>query len=331
MNSRIVRFAAAALVMWPVVCHAQTAVSRAPAAAPRKQLDIGAATAPLSDAERTDLDAAVKKHDYAAEKAVIDKARGEHQDSFDLLVMWGRLAYLEKQPKDAAEALERADKIKALSETDRLTLALAYEFSDKTDQSRAEMQKLVKLAPANAQYPYQLGRLEAQSQRLEEAEKDFAQAVRIDPTLVRVYEDLGKTQEALGRMEAARKTYEDGAAINRGLKSHWEWSPLDLGVVLLEANDLAGAEKLFREALQYSPRSAWGHYYMGQLLQKRDRNADAIAEYKAAVVGDPRLKQAWYALGRLLKQQGDEAGSNRSLAIFKRLEEQENAAKGRKN
>ena len=33
---------------------------------PPRQIDIGVADAPLSDTERVDLDAAVKKHDYAA-------------------------------------------------------------------------------------------------------------------------------------------------------------------------------------------------------------------------------------------------------------------------
>ena len=44
----------------------------------RRTIDIGAANAPLSDLEGADLDKAVKTHDYAAEKAVIDKAMGEH-------------------------------------------------------------------------------------------------------------------------------------------------------------------------------------------------------------------------------------------------------------
>jgi predicted Zn-dependent protease len=70
---------------------------------------------------------------------------------------------------------------------------------------------------------------------------------------------------------------------------------------------------------------------MGQLFHQQNRNDEAIAEYKAAVVADPRLRQAWLALGRDLKLQGNEAEADRALAIFKRLEDQDNAAKGRKN
>lgn len=331
MNGKTVSFAAAAVVIWSVCCNAQTAGAPGPAGAPRKQIDIGAAEAPLSDAERTDLDEAVRKHDYPTEKAVIARARVEHPDSFDLLVMWGRLAYLEKQPKDAVDALERADKIKALSEPDRMTLALAYQFSEKPAQSLAEFLKLAKLAPSNAQYLYLLGRMDRVNQHIEEAADDFTRAIRIDPNFVRAYEELGQAQEELGRVDEARRTYETGAAVNRRLSVRWEWSPLDLGVVLLNANEFAGAEKLFREALQYNPRFAWGHYYMGQLFHKQGRDGEAMDEYKEAVVDDPRLRQAWLALGRDLKRQGNDVEADRALAIFKKLEDQQNAAKGRKN
>lgn len=298
---------------------------------PQKQLDIGAAEAPLSDSERDDLDAAVTKHDYPAEKAVIDKALSEHPNSYELLVMWGRLAYLERKPKDAVEALERADKVKPLSESDRLTLAIAYQFSEKPEQAHAELLKLEKLAPANAQYPFLLGRMDAKNQHLEAAADNFAKAIRLDPNLVRAYQELGQIQEELGHAEEARKTYEAGATINRKLPAPWEWSPLDLGVVFLKANDLPEAEKLFSESLQYKPRFGWGHYYLGQVFQKQGKDAEAVAEYKEAVVDEPRLRQAWLALGREFKRQGNDAESDRALAIFKKLEEQENAAKGKMN
>jgi tetratricopeptide (TPR) repeat protein len=119
--------------------------------------------------------------------------------------------------------------------------------------------------------------------------------------------------------------------LNRANNVHWEWSPLDLAVLLLKADDLDGGEKLLREALQYNPRFGWAHYYMGQLLQKRGAEAEAMSQYKEAVVDDPRLRQAWLALGRQFTKQGDKAQADKALAIFKQLEAQENARQGKKN
>jgi tetratricopeptide (TPR) repeat protein len=297
---------------------------------PSKMIDIGAAEAPLSGAERMDLEKAVERHDYAGEKAVIDQAMAEHPDSFALLAMAGRLAYLERHPADSASWLERADKLKPLGETDRMTLALAYAFSEKVPEARAQLQRLMKAAPQNAEYPYLLGRVEVQNQRLEQGVVQFQKAIQLNPDLVRAYEDLGKAQENLGLADAARKTYEAGAARNRE-RIHWEWSPLDLGVLLLKAGDLDQAEKLFDEALQYNPRFGWAHYYAGQLLQQRGKSGEAMEQYEEAVVCQPDLRQGWLALGREFTRLGKTEEADKALAIFKKLESEDNARKGRKN
>ncbi len=309
----------AVLAMWPAYVEAQ------------KRIDFGAAEAPLSEAERVDLDKAVAKHNYVAEKAVIDQAMAEHPGSFELLVMAGRLSYLEKHPKEAADALAGADKIKPLNDTDRVTLALALGFGDRLPQARTELLKLMKAAPKNAEYPFLLGRVDANGNHLEDAAADFSKAIELDPTMVRAYESLGRAQENLGLVDEARKTYEAGVQRNRGNKAHWEWSPLDLGVVLLKAGELDEADKLLRESLQYNPRFGWAHYYLGQLFQKRGTEAEAMNEYKSAVVSEPRLRQAWLALGRQFTRQGNQAEADRALQMFKRLEAEDNARQGRKN
>ncbi len=302
-------------------------------APPPKTIDIGAQEAPLSDEERIDLDKAVRKHNYADEKAVIDRARAEHPMSREMDILAGRLAYLEKNPKDAANALMRADKIKTLGDDDRLTLALALSFSDRLSQGRTEFQNLIKAAPQNAEYPYLLGRAEVNGHHYEDAVAAFSKAIQLAPGMVRAYEDLARAQESLGLADAARETYETGALRNRQNKVHWEWSPLDLGMVLLKADELDGAEKLFQEALQYNPRFGVAHYYMGQLFQKRGKEAEAMSEYKEAVVDQARLREAWLALGRQLTRLWQQQGRSRQGAgdISAKLESEDNARQGRKN
>jgi tetratricopeptide (TPR) repeat protein len=166
---------------------------------------------------------------------------------------------------------------------------------------------------------------------MEDAAKHSSKAIELDPSMVGAYENLGRAQENLGLVDEARKTYEAGALHNRKNTVHWEWSPLDLGVIVLKAGELDEAEKLFREALQYNPRFGWAHYYMGQLFQKRGKEAEAMLEYKAAVIDEPRLRHAWLALGRQFTRQGNKADADKALQMFKRLESEDNARQGRKN
>jgi len=297
---------------------------------PQKMIDIGAEKAPLSDTDKTELANAIAIHNFAGEMAVIDRALKAHPDSSELYVMAGRVAYLEKHAKESAEAFEHADKIKPLAEADRLTLALDYEFSGRPALGHAEMLKLTKAAPKNAQYFYILGRMDRQSKNLEQAIADFKRAILLDPNLLRAYEELGQAQEELGQVDQARKTYETAAAVNRGLPKQWEWPPVDLGALLLKADEADKAEALFREAIRYNPRFSWAHYYLGRVLQQKGKDNDAAAEYREALVAQPTHRQAWLALGRTYTKLGNKEQADRALAMFKKLEEQENAKKGTK-
>ena len=293
----------------------------------RKLIDIGAADAPLSDDERTALATAIAKHDYAAEKTVIDKALNEHPQSREILLMAGRVAYLEKQPKDAVQALEKADKIKPLEEEDRVTLALVDQFTGRNAQAREQMAMLMKGAPKNAQYAYLMGRLETLDRHLEAALTNYRKAIELDPTLLRAYQDLGHVQEGLGKNDEARKTYELAVAQNRRQKTPWEWPPADLGILILNEDKLSEAEKLFQEALRYNPRFGWAYYYLGRIDQRRANHSEAIEQYRLAVIHEPALRQAWLALGHEYSLVGQQAEADKCLAVEHKLEEQENARK----
>ena len=204
---------------------------------------------------------------------------------------------------------------------------IAYEFSERPTQSRAELVKLTKASPKNGQYYYLLGRVDRQNQHLEDAIADFRKAIELDQGYMRTYEELGQCQESLGLTEDARKTYELAAFRNRYQRVHWAWSPLDYGVFLLKTNDMGQAEKLIRESLQYNPRFGWAHYYMGQLLQKQGKDKEAIGEYQEAVVDDPKHRQAWLALGREYTRLGRKPEAAKALAMFQKLNSQEEAIK----
>lgn len=319
MVSRAARFAALGVSL-TVSLHSQT---NRP-----KQIDFGAGAAPLSDAEREDLAKAVAGHDYAAEKAVIDRAAAEHPQSAELLVMAGRLAFLERHPKDAADAFERAAKIKPLTEEDRFSLAIVWQATGRTREAREAMVELTRDFPDNAEYEFVLGRFDSQNRHFEAAIADLEKARQLNPRLLKIYEDLGRTQETLGMTDDARKTYEAAVARNRenGIRS--DSPPINLGAMLLKTGEMDEAEKLFREALSYQPRSGWAHFYLGQIDDKRSRREAAIAEYNAAVEAVPNLRQAWLALGQAYTRAGKKDEAERCLGKFRRLEATEEARKG---
>jgi tetratricopeptide (TPR) repeat protein len=288
-----------------------------------KQIDIGAEAAPLSDQQRADLAAAVERHEYAAERSVIDHARAEHPDSWELGIMEGRLAFFEKHPSDAADAFLRAAKIKALSEDDRIALAASLQAAGRGREAREAMISLVVDYPSQSDYPYLLGRFDADNKRLEDAVADFEQALKLDPDNLRALQELGKVQEALGHGDAARSTYAAAVEKNRAAGNRSEIPPVLLGALLVKSGQLDIAEKLFREALNYSPASAQAHFYIGQIAEKRDQHEAAIAEYQAAVMNASTFLPAWQSLAREYTFTGQKEQADRCLSIARQLEERQ--------
>lgn len=190
-------------------------------------------------------------------------------------------------------------------------------------EALATISQVVAEFPKNSEYAFLKGRLEAHYQDNEAAVADFQKAISLDPNNLRAYEDLGQAQEALGATDEARQTYEAGVARNRTLNSPSDRPPLRLGELLMKSGDLDRAENLFEEALRHRPRSGWAHYDMAQLDIRRNRRDEAISEYRAAVVDDPALRQAWLALGREYTRLGQKAQAEKCLAIFKKLEAEE--------
>src|SRR5262249_13591505 len=64
------------------------------------------------------------------------------------------------------------------------------------------------------------------------------------------------------------------------------------------ASDIERAESLSRKALAASPRNAFAHYALAQVLRVRQRWEEALVEYQAALALDRTLVNALHALGQ---------------------------------
>ncbi len=80
---------------------------------------------------------------------------------------------------------------------------------------------------------------------------------------------------------------------------------LSAGQAALEAGNLAGAEKYYRDAAAADPRSADAQFGLGNALVRQGRLAEAEAAYKAALALDPNHSAAHANLGVVYYQQGN--------------------------
>ena len=128
--------------------------------------------------------------------------------------------------------------------------------------------------------------------------------------------DLAIDLEAVS-MDKARSAYRRAIALDPG---HAE-AHLNLGRLLHERGDIAGAESHYRQASAARPDSALAAFNLGVALEDRGQAAEAMSVYRRAVGLDPEHAEAHFNLGRLCEAAGDRTGALQHLARYKRIRE----------
>ena len=95
---------------------------------------------------------------------------------------------------------------------------------------------------------------------------------------------------------------------------------LNLGRLLHETGDLAGAEEHYRQALACHSESALAAYNLGVALQDQGRPQEALAlAYQRALEQDPDLADAHFNLSGLYEDLGDKKAAFRHLRTYHKL------------
>lgn len=134
---------------------------------------------------------------------------------------------------------------------------------------------------------------------LEEAVKEYRQAIRLDPTGVQAYTNLaevqliqGKYDEAFGTLALASGNLPDNPLIF-----------LTRGKIYELQGDLAKAAQDYREAIRLYPQLSQAHVRLADVLSARGEIPEAIAEYEAVIRVYPK-ETVKSKLAELKRRQG---------------------------
>ena len=255
-----------------------------------------------------------------AEALLVSEADRRPRDT-QVLVLAGRVFFLNGKPLNAAIALKKADAIKALDAEERLLLALSYIAMQQGDWARPELDRLAASDPGNVTYTYWLGRLDYDKGQYEAAVSRFQTVTAREPNHVRAWDNLALCYEALNRVDEAVHAYEIAVAANQRAPSPSPWPPLNLAVLLRHAGELTRPEALLREAVGYDETLARAHYELGVVLEQRGEMAAAITSLQRAAAANATYAEPYYALARIFRRQGQKSDADAALATFERLKD----------
>jgi Flp pilus assembly protein TadD len=230
---------------------------------------------------------------------------------------------------DAETSYRRAIALKPALSVARSNLGSVLTAQGRRDEARVELEKALSIDPNASEARLNLGNLHRDGGALAEAEACYRTVAQREPNNAAAWNNLGSALLALGRHDEAKSALERATALNPGsveahrnlgialrrlgqrpaaieaLRTVFRLEPSALaqnmiGSALIDAEDLAGAEHAFAEAVRIDPHFADAHANLGSLLRNRGDLAGAIASYRRALACDPDNAVAHNNLGGAL-------------------------------
>jgi len=144
----------------------------------------------------------------------------------------------------------------------------------------ASLHQAVELEPQNALYRNAVGAVLLNIGRFPDAQLDFQKAVELDPTYADAFHNLGSSLAEQGKWEEAIAAYKK--ALAQTIYASPQNTYNNLGYAYWALDRRKEAEDAFRAALQLDPKLVPSHFWLGVLLDKEGRKAEAKAHFQAA-------------------------------------------------
>jgi Tfp pilus assembly protein PilF len=194
-------------------------------------------------------------------------------------------------------------------------LAKAFAQEGKVEEARREYAAALALDPT-ARLHTEYGLFLGQHGRDAEALEQFQAALALSPESQVAHYNAGVVLVHQGKLNEAREQFAEVIRLNPDFGGGY----YHLGVVLARQGKPCEAEEQFARALQNNPHHANTLWQRGLVLESQGKLDAARASFEAAVQSEPGHAQAHHALGRLLLRQGQLAEARRHLTEAARLD-----------
>ena len=261
----------------------------------------------LPTTAESELHAALARKDYRAAEAQLLQALNADPsapESAQRLLLLGDVYFLAEDYLQAAAAWQKASRLKPLPEQVRFSLAMAYIRLRRPDWATAALTALHQQYPANALYPFWMGRIAYDAQQYSSAADAFRLAIQLDPAFVRAHDNLGLCLYDMNQVNAAIAEYRRAIQLQQGRADASPWPYLNLGIAEEFQGNLDGAAAAYREATKIDAGFDQPHYQLGNLLASQNQLAEATQELEKAVQLNPSYLQAHAALARVYRREG---------------------------
>ena len=176
----------------------------------------------------------------------------------------------------------------------------AYLWSGYSQQALPYLEQVLRRTPENARVLVLVGRIHLEASRLDEAEKMFREAARLNAANAEAWSGLGDVCDARKDPRQASEQYEKALA----LKPDLLYTLLNAGQVADKLERPKQAEDFYRRAFTIDPQMAEAANGLGLALAKQGHAEDAREHFEKAIALQRDFSGAINNLGVLYIQQG---------------------------
>jgi len=222
-------------------------------------------------------------------------------------------------------SLEKIGDKTELSEN-KFILANIYADTGRTKEAEKEYKEALRIDPDNAEARNNFGTLLYRLKRFKEAKKEYKEAIQTNPDLAEAHSNLGRLFYESERFEKAEKEYRKAIRI----QPDYAGIHNNLGILLIDLERYEEAENEFREAIRIQPNDAQAHNNLGVVLINLERHEEAENEFREAIRINPDYAETHANLGILYTQTGRVEDAKKELESAKRLFEEQGRAEDAK-
>jgi tetratricopeptide (TPR) repeat protein len=207
-----------------------------------------------------------------------------NRDALDFLAQ----AYIEMGMLDEArEILLGSERIGRRAEN-MSYLANYYIKRNENAEALFYLRKIMEMEPGDSGHHYRAGVALRGLGRVDEAEKAFREALRLDPSNVDALNDLGNLLAEKGRLGQSLEFLEKAARLKPGAASVWT----NLGVTYAQMNDYDEALRALDKAITLNPKLPDPWFNKGVILWGAGRREAAVFALRKALSIDPNYQKA---------------------------------------
>jgi tetratricopeptide (TPR) repeat protein len=227
-----------------------------------------------------------------------------HLLSAEAHFLLGFILFRENKAKESLAEYTAGARYKSPSAADLKIVAFDYVLIDDYADAEKWLIESTQRDPANADSWYSLGRVQYKLNHFQQAITAFERSLALEPRSVKSEDNLGLTLAALERNDEAIAAYRTAIAWQAGAEHPSEQPLLNLGILLLEHNQLAESATLLEQAVAIAPTDPKIHEQLGRVYLAQGKLAEAAQHLERAVALAPDDSRLHYQLGQVYRRQG---------------------------